>query len=109
MIAISAINSLFPPPQKSNDLIFIYSIQMHDFYQLSSAKDVIVEQRFVGVMFSSNKHLFRQLFPFLVSSFSSLCQCWTPPFKAKIGSFYLKGRRLTLKSLPTFRLARFHF
>jgi hypothetical protein len=48
LVVISAMNLLFPAPQKSEDLISIYSYGIHDFYQQSSAQDVIIEQRLVG-------------------------------------------------------------
>jgi hypothetical protein len=48
LVVISAMNPLFPTPQKGEDLISIYSHGIHDFYQQSSAQDVIIEQRLVG-------------------------------------------------------------
>jgi hypothetical protein len=47
LVVISAMNPLFPTPQKGEDLIFIYSQGTHDFYQSSLAQDVIVGQRLV--------------------------------------------------------------
>ena len=41
---VSAIYHLFPMLQKSHDLIFIYSPGIRDFYQYSSAQDIIVER-----------------------------------------------------------------
>ena len=48
VLTVSAIYSLFPMPQKKEDLISIYSHGMHDFKRSSSSQDVILEQRLVG-------------------------------------------------------------
>jgi len=48
--SISAMNLLSPTPKKGEDLISISSPGIHNFCQLSSVKDVIVEQRLVGVI-----------------------------------------------------------